>query len=359
MTQTFSIYLDLVRFSAAFAVFLAHFSSEPITKDVVSRQLGAYGSLAVTVFFVLSGYVISYVSASRENSAGTYFASRVSRLYSVVLVALPLTFLVDALGIHFNPEFYGTEKVLMKPVSWEGYFASIFFVNEFQVFGFDGISPGTNGPYWSLSFEATYYLLAGFALFSRPVFWIPISLFTLLLAGPTIAALFPVWILGFALHRNQSLVIKSQRIALVVFIATLAFVMAVPFVRRFLPHDNFGIFFPHGRGPFNKDIIYDYVGAVAFCLHLIAAKSLFANELTAPAFFEKSVRWLGSLTFPMYVLHFPLLCFFAAIGPWGNESAASSIFVFALTILLVIGLTPLCDSLKLTLRRVLSSRLPA
>ena len=43
------------------------------------------------VFFVLSGYVIAHVLATRERTLFEYFASRFSKLYSVVVPALILT----------------------------------------------------------------------------------------------------------------------------------------------------------------------------------------------------------------------------------------------------------------------------
>src|SRR4051812_7117966 len=101
--RSFSLYLDLMRFLAAVAVFLDHLTSFPITGvEDGPRQglllIGNYGQSAVTVFFVMSGFVIAYVTTSRENSGWSYSVSRVSRLYSVVVPALLLTFGFDLAG---------------------------------------------------------------------------------------------------------------------------------------------------------------------------------------------------------------------------------------------------------------------
>lgn len=169
MNQSLSLYLDIVRFLAAGAVLVAHLASEPFTEGLSWHGTAVYGDLAVTIFFVLSGYVISYVTTQRERQPVHFVAARISRLYSVVIVALILTAVLDYSGAYFNEAFYAIKKVLWKSASIFGYAASFFFVNEFLVFGFNGISPGTNAPYWSLSFEATYYLVAGLFLFLRPV----------------------------------------------------------------------------------------------------------------------------------------------------------------------------------------------
>ena len=49
---------------------------------------------AVIVFFVLSGFVISW-AAERDGTAREYILNRASRIYSVALPALALTWLTD------------------------------------------------------------------------------------------------------------------------------------------------------------------------------------------------------------------------------------------------------------------------
>ena len=68
----FSLYLDIVRFIAAIAVFLDHISSYPFTKNLFWSPLGSYGGIAVIIFFVLSGYVIAYVTSTREKTLFKY-----------------------------------------------------------------------------------------------------------------------------------------------------------------------------------------------------------------------------------------------------------------------------------------------
>ena len=60
-----------------------------------------YGHTAVIVFFVLSGYVIAYVSEVKENNVKAYWASRLSRLYSLAIPAVLLTPMLDVLGSDF------------------------------------------------------------------------------------------------------------------------------------------------------------------------------------------------------------------------------------------------------------------
>lgn len=351
MPVSFSIYLDLLRFLAALAVFLAHLGSIPFSKDVLWAPLAAYGDIAVTLFFLMSGYVISYVYSRRENHPEAYFGSRVSRLYSIVLIALPLTFLLDAAGQFLNPAFYVLPKVLAKPESWTGYLSALFFVNEYQVFGFHGIVPGSNAPYWSLSFEATYYLVAGLALFSRRVFWIPASILILMLAGRTVIALFPVWILGFLLYRMKAGAAGRSGMALAGFAVSALLLVGFPFLAVHLPSSASRVFLPWGRFELNRDIVADYAVAAAFAWHLLCARGLLSAGFAPMDRLQSGIRWLGSLTFPLYLFHYPALCFFSTISPWPATSPWRVLFVATLSAALAIVLTPLCDRLKTSIRK--------
>ncbi|WP_317203930.1 acyltransferase [Janthinobacterium sp.] len=351
MPVSFSIYLDLLRFLAALAVFLAHLGSFPFSKNVLWAPLAAYGDIAVTLFFLMSGYVISYVSARRENHPEAYFGSRLSRLYSIIVIALPLTFLFDAAGQFLNPAFYVLPKVLAKPESWAGYLSALFFVNEYQVFGFHGISPGSNAPYWSLSFEATYYLVAGLALFSRRAFWIPASVLILVLAGRTVIALFPVWILGFLLYRVKAGAARRSGMALAGFGVSALLLACLPLIERHLPSSASRVFLPWGRLELNRDIVADYFIAAVFAWHLLCARGVLSAGCAPLDRLKSGIRWLGSLTFPLYLFHYPALCFFSAISPWPATSPWRVLFVATLSGALAIVLTPLCERLKTSIRQ--------
>ncbi len=354
MTKPFSLYLDVVRFLAALAVFVAHVSSHPFTEHVVWWRLATYGDVAVTLFFVLSGYVISYVTATREQNLSTYFSARVARLYSVVAIGLILTITLDLAGMQINPDFYTIKKVLWKPESWTGYLSSAVFVNEFQIFRFNGIAPGTNGPYWSLSFEATYYVVAALILFCRRQIWIPVTFILLFLAGRTITALLPIWGLGFFLHRSTTLQVRRLPLCILLATVSAAAVIATPIITRHLPTDNFGIRFPWGRAPFNRNLVGDYFVVIGFSVHLISMRQLLSQPINIRPQLDAAIRWLGSLTFPLYCFHYPAICFFAAISPWSNTSWANLVLITTSTIGLVIVMTPMCERLKISIRRGLA-----
>ncbi len=96
MSPAFSLYLDLVRFVAACLVYLYHSNQRWLVGDVLPAS--DYGHSSVVVFFVLSGYVIAYITATKERDWVSYAASRIARIYSVAVPAIVLTLALDAAG---------------------------------------------------------------------------------------------------------------------------------------------------------------------------------------------------------------------------------------------------------------------
>jgi peptidoglycan/LPS O-acetylase OafA/YrhL len=108
MTRTLSIYLDLVRLLAALLVLLSHASLDRFGGAWLQPAFARAGTPSVIAFFVLSGFVISWTAETRERTFATYLINRLARLWSVVLPALLLTAVVDAIGRTIYPTIYPT-----------------------------------------------------------------------------------------------------------------------------------------------------------------------------------------------------------------------------------------------------------
>ena len=103
----------------------------------------------VVIFFVLSGFVITWsVDRKKEYHFGQYLFDRLIRLWSVVIPALALGLVLDYFGRSIHPQTYGSifsaEHLELKVL------LSGLFLHESWFFS---IRPGTNGPFWSLSYE--------------------------------------------------------------------------------------------------------------------------------------------------------------------------------------------------------------
>lgn len=104
MSRGFSVYLDAVRFAAAFVVLISHLAYPRFTRgDLQFIRHWDLGRDAVIIFFVLSGVVIAY-AAERDGTLGTFVFNRVTRLYSVMAPALLLTIVLDLTGQLIHPE---------------------------------------------------------------------------------------------------------------------------------------------------------------------------------------------------------------------------------------------------------------
>ena len=115
----------MVRFVAAFLVYVYHSNQRFLSTELLPAS--HYGHSSVIVFFVLSGFVIAYVCATRETNLNEYAASRISRVFSVTVPAILLTLGLDALGRMASPEVYAGypfDQLLVRSLS------SLFLLNE-------------------------------------------------------------------------------------------------------------------------------------------------------------------------------------------------------------------------------------
>lgn len=337
MSPLLSLYLDLIRFFAAVLVLFDHIGARPFTQDLVWWRLSAYGAPAVVVFFVLSGYVIAYVTSTKEKTPSLYFKARISRIYSVVIPALLLTLVLDFSGRWINPEFYDIEKVWFKYPTLEGYLASLFLVNEYAIFNFNGVSPGSNSPYWSLSFEFTYYLLFGIIFYFRSWIGYIVGIFLLFVAGSTISAMLPLWLLGVLAYKIQLITTPKSILGLMAFFSIIFIVFGIDFSVIGVIPSSVGLGLMWGAKPFEREIFYDYYIGILFFIHLISVKSLLMNVGFDGLKFSGIVRYLGSLTFPLYLFHYPVIVFWSALNVFSIRDAGrlwfGLILVFCVSIL--------------------------
>lgn len=298
MKRGFSVYCDLLRFSAAVLVFLAHLSWRHLSGGML-YWLQPYGHSAVIVFFVLSGYVIGYVAQEKEATLKDYTAARLARLYSVVLPAIVLTFLLDRIGTSVNPAIYplGQENLPVLRMFFAATFLSQSWFGDWALL--------SNGSYWSLPYEFWYYAMFGAAFYITGRWrWIIVCLCALI-AGPDIVLLFPLWLAGLGAYRisKSKAVVRASRL---LFFATAAVGIAVFAMRGTFVH--LGIrreYLPEG---FRAE---DFVLGLAVAGNLVAASKL---DMT----FGRLGSWItraASMTFSLYLFHLPLLYLCAALEP--------------------------------------------
>jgi peptidoglycan/LPS O-acetylase OafA/YrhL len=308
--KEFSIYLDLVRFVAAFLVVLFHSNIRSISKDLI--PFSTHGHHAVMVFFVLSGYVISYIAAGRENTPVEYWSSRLSRFYSLAIPAVLLAPLLDLAGQSLAPAFYAGKTThdwwALRMVS------SLLFTNELWTLSIMSFS---NVPYWSLCYEMWYYVLFAAAAFTKGRRRVVLLLLIALFVGPKIMVLAPIWALGVVLHRWQRL----YRLAAWQYWSL--FLLSIPAYLLFHHYQLSELGSEwlralagpawHKQATFSRYFMTDYLLALIIAANFVGFRGI-AHHFAAPLIAcERPIRWVGSFTFSLYLLHQPLLQFFAAL----------------------------------------------
>lgn len=337
MPSNFSAYLDLVRFLAAMVVFLGHASGVNWTAGFL-WQLGPYGDTCVVIFFVLSGFVIAYVSDEKEHTAEDYLASRVSRLWSVVVPALALTFVVDWFGVRTAPELYLGQPWFAGDHPVLRYLASFLMLQEVWDLN---LVPGVNGAFWSLSYEAFYYLLFGVIFYARhTVKWLAVALL-LVLSGPVIAALFPVWGMGYLAYRLCKVRTLPGTLCIVLATAGLALLAASPTL-RVLPSLQ--------RQIMGENILGRYIDGLGFLMHLVGVYGLAGRLPKLTTSVKSTIATIAATTFPLYLLHRPLIQFFSYAGPADASGWQRRVILIAGTLLVVWLATPLIEKLRLVIR---------
>lgn len=315
MHRNLSIYLDLVRFLAALMVFVVHANYQRFTGGLpLFWHFKDLGNDAVMVFFVLSGFVIAYVAAEKEKTIEEYAASRFARLYSVVVPALILTMLLDAAGSYIEPSLYsGRWYEFDDPMA--RVLAGLTFSNELW---FSYTRPFSNGPFWSLGYEAWYYVLFAAAHFLRGnVRWLSVTLICLLI-GPKILLLLPVWLLGVWAYRCSAAATLSARQGAWLFFGSLAIYLAFrleggPDFLLDLSKEVFGTDFLYDKLSWSRKFLSSYVIGLCVAANFIGAVALAPRLPAVAGGLERLIRYAAGFTFALYLLHYPLLQFFAAL----------------------------------------------
>jgi peptidoglycan/LPS O-acetylase OafA/YrhL len=151
MTETKSHFLPLtsIRFFAGMWVVVHHFGKPliPYGNRFLERLIER-GHVGVTMFFVLSGFVLTlnYAERSRVEPRAFYFA-RIARIYPLYLVAL---LLATPLFILYNSH---TTWLDLTSIGWQ----LLLCLFSMQAW-FPNQSIAVNPPGWSLSAEAFFYL---------------------------------------------------------------------------------------------------------------------------------------------------------------------------------------------------------
>ncbi len=291
-------------------VLLSHASFANLTRGRL-QTLGSVGVQAVDVFFVLSGFVIAYIHATRERSARAYFIARASRIYSVAIPALILTAAVDFIGLSFSAATY---QGVRQEFTLGLVVRSLLFIGE--IWNWHRF-PGSDGPYWSLGFEVWYYAAFGAWMFS-PVRWRWLAtLAVLVFVGPKVTLMLPVWLMGVATYR----VTASMRLSRTTGWVLLAMPIILMAGYEVLPHSRVQQFASVSLEPIRIwSTCEDYLIGALFSIHLLGFATVSGTFSAWLEAWAKPIRWVAGATFSIYLAHLPIMFLLSAISPWPKHS---------------------------------------
>lgn len=310
MARGLSLYLDLIRFLAAMLVLLSHFAYPRFSRgDYMIIRDYNLGSDAVVLFFVLSGFVIAFCAAEKDRTLKSFAFNRATRIYSVAIPALILTFVFDRIGAFYAPKNYDGWFYNAMPF-WEHMLRGITFTNEWDWFV---ARIGTNGPYWSLSYEVGYYILFGIAVYLSGARRIALLVAAVLMFGLKIMLLMPAWLLGVwayhVLKRKSDAPENPTRWWIIAALMWVIYIQA-----QAVEAPEYMLYFTilaigaewESWLRFSDEFIWNGFIGVLFAVHIIAmGKALASTAGNWPA--ARSIRWLAGGSFSIYVLHYPLM----------------------------------------------------
>ncbi|PCJ41932.1 MAG: hypothetical protein COA81_06825 [Alphaproteobacteria bacterium] len=349
MNKQLSIYLDLLRFLAAFLVFASHASG--FTGGLL-WQISGWGHEAVVIFFVLSGFVIAYVCFDKKEDVLKYAENRFARIYSVALPAVLLTIFLYYVGKEINGDVYtDLDKRLLNPF-WT-IISALSFLNQ----SWTGTTFFTNLPYWSLGYEVLYYIIFGIFIFTQGIKRVVLVGVSMIVMGPSILLYFPIWLMGvlcLKLVKQYSISLSKAVILYVISIAGIIF-LSQTVVQEMLKLFFVSLF---GNNFFNMllepadQFGSDYMLGFFFSLHIVSSAYIGKKYNIFSEQVGKKIRFLSSHTFSLYLYHMPILFFVATILPSNKYPIANFLICWMLVPIIIIFISNFTESKKNYYKRV-------
>lgn len=281
-----------------------------------------HGYLAVDFFFILSGFVIGYAYDDRWNKGFTmkeFFKRRLIRLHPMVVMGAILGVITFCLqgSVQWNGTQIATSLTMLALL------CTMFFIPAVPGAGYEIRGNGEmfplNGPYWSLFFEYIGNIL--YALFIRRLSTKALGLLTAVLGialtwfatcnistygsigvgwtldsvnflGGSLRMLFPFTMGMFLSRVFQPVKIRG---AFWICSAVLVALFSVPFIGTIEPVCMNGVY-------------------ESFCIIIVFPILVWlgASGITTDKISTNICKFLGDISFPLYVVHYPFMYLFYA-----------------------------------------------
>ena len=297
LTSASSVALDLIRVILIQLVLFGHLNGYFHLVNWLSPPVFPFiQNIAVSGFFLLSGFLISYSLSQKTNNKAysfkEYFLDRLVRIYIVFIPALIFTIIIDLMHLYFNQGIYRFINAFN---------LKTFFTNLLMLQYFPSIPFGSNRPFWVLGLLWWLYLSFGWWWFKhrrwrqRPIFFISV-----LLAFSTIPfislfhgrgqGLALIWLLGavaFYLSRTHLLSRAKSKSSLL--LSGIFFCLSLVCV--FITKNEFGL-------------LFGILLALSF-LFLLNHFQSYQQQIALPI--KKVFRIFSGYSFTLYLTHYPII----------------------------------------------------
>ncbi len=333
LNEAQSLYLDFLRGMAAMAVLFGHAGIIFLPDSFITKS--SMQGIGVFVFFLLSGFLISYSVFRKydrpDYNFKTYFIDRFARIYCAFIPALLLVWIIDiqtlSLPINISPE-------RLKELDWIGNIASnlniytgignILMLQDFPLFQIAKIAGiedtslfidtfGSAGPFWTISIEWWIYMVFGMIVIIHIRDKKPVTILSLIILG--LLAIEPLyhfvggydncltmlWVLGmlaclFFLNSSRYIKLdnkKTKLFAFLIFLFSLA-LMAVRIVA--LKLDGNGNILEFQFGTYLASAIFSFLFVLG-------------DELTPPKIIANIIKFIADYSYSLYLIHFTVLTY--------------------------------------------------
>lgn len=325
LDRNLSVYLDLARFVAALAVLIGHMGQLGLYPE--GGFFSGYAHSAVVYFFVLSGLVIAH-STAKGHGWKSYVSARAARIYSVAIPAVIISFLLKGFVYFSIGDF---SDYISQDVNWLNFIGPLLFLNE--SWGLGATVPW-NGPYWSLCYEVWYYIVFGFFVHYKGPLRIIVLGMICLIAGPAILLLFPIWLLGVHLSSVKNCCTWGRVKLMLTFFGSIFLMLTIvksgadQALKDYL-HNNIPGFWRLG---YSQRFVTDYVLALCVVANIFSARFLMGGAQFFSDRLTKYVSSYASMTFSLYIFHFPLLYVFKSMNLDGIDNEFSSLPIIGVVV---------------------------
>lgn len=283
------------------------------------------GTGAVGFFFTLSGFVLcwSYFNQEDQGKLRLAFLKRFPRLAGVVTLTTVLSWSFFKLGLY---QFDGAAKVSGSP--WLAAFASAGWTPAFHPSFFSGESQ-YNTNLWTMQQEffgsMVVYMLAPFIATVLGYRYRVYAVIVLSLS----ALYYSQYILPFVAGTFLSSYLAKKKVAIPTFTCLLMICAGLYLLGYMIPEKSYNwvALLPAPRA---HQIGMHTLGALSIIFATMANRSVF-NRLTGRFF-----RFLGQLSFPLYLVHTLVIC---SLSSWvylqmsarGSDTTSTLLVTFAVT----------------------------